>query len=280
VSLPAEGVEKTAIIDGTRIHFFEAGKGPCLMLLHGGGPGASGLSNFAQNVPALARHFRVIVPDQPGYGRSDKVIPPAGEARSSFGARLLTGLLGQLGVDRTHLLGNSLGGRTALVMALTQPKSVERMILMGPGGGSFPVLTPEPTEGMKVLQSFYAPPGPTLARMQALVGVMMFDPTKAPPGLAEARFEAAMAPDSKDFFQHYFTVPGVREPELWRDLEKIQHKILLVWGRDDRVLPLEGAFFMMKRLPDARLHVFPRCGHWAQLEWQAEFDRLAVDFLS
>jgi pimeloyl-ACP methyl ester carboxylesterase len=68
--------------------------------------------------------------------------------------------------------------------------------------------------------------------------------------------------------------------ELWREVHNIQHKTLLTWGRDDRVLPLDGAFFMLKRMPDARLHVFPRCGHWAQLEHREEFNQLAVTFLS
>ena len=268
-----------AVVEGTTVHYHDVGKGPVLMLLHGGGPGASGWSNFSQNIPGLAERFRLIVVDQPGYGQSDKVIPPEGEARSMFGARLLLGLLDQLGIDKAHLAGNSLGGRTALVMALQAPERVERLVLMGPGGGSLSLLSPEPSEGMKVLQDFYKAPGPSVERMQAIVQVMMFDASKAPAGLAEARFKAATAPGVAQFYEHYFTIPGVREPELWRELEKIQQPTLIVWGRDDRVLPLDGAFIMLKRMPNARLHVFPRCGHWAQLEWQSEFDQLAIAFL-
>ena len=266
-------------IDGVGLHYFDAGTGPAVMLLHGGGPGASGLSNFRQNVAALSRRFRLIIPDQPGYGRSAKVIPPAGEARSVYAARLLIGLLDHLGLERAHVIGNSLGGRTALVMALTCPARIDRLVLMGPGGGSLPLFAPDPSEGMKVLQNFYSPPGPSLARMQELVDVMMFDSSKAPAGLAEARYQAAMTPDTREFFQHYFTVKGAREPELWRDLERVTHRTLLIWGRDDRVIPVDGAFVMMKRMPDARLHVFPRCGHWTQLECQEEFDRLVTEFL-
>jgi pimeloyl-ACP methyl ester carboxylesterase len=269
----------SAIIDGTTINYHDIGEGPVVMLMHGGGPGASGWSNFSQNVPALSKHFRVLVVDQPGYGKSDKVIPPEGEARSQFGARVLLGLLTDLGVDKAHLIGNSLGGRTALTMALNAPERVNRLLLMGPGGGSLSLFGPEPSEGMKVLHNFYKAPGPSVERMQALVNVMMYDPSRAPPGLAEARFAAATAPDVAQFYEHYFTVPGAREPELWRELEKVAHRTLIVWGRDDRVLPMDGAFILLKRMPDARLHVFPRCGHWAQVEWQEEFDRLAIDFL-
>ena len=79
---------------------------------------------------------------------------------------------------------------------------------------------------------------------------------------------------------------GAEHPEFilnrapWRDAHRILHKTLLVWGRDDRVLPLDGAFFLLKRMPDVQLHVFSRCGHWAQLEHCDEFNRLAVDFLT
>jgi pimeloyl-ACP methyl ester carboxylesterase len=68
--------------------------------------------------------------------------------------------------------------------------------------------------------------------------------------------------------------------ELWRDVHRIEHRTLITWGRDDRVLPLDGALYMLTYMPDARLHVFPNCGHWAQLEHAAEFNRLAIDFLA
>src|SRR5262249_37848747 len=152
--------------------------------------GASGWSNFSQNVEALSRHFRLLIVDQPGYGKSQKTLPPNGEARSVFGARLSLGLLDRLEIDRVHLIGNSLGGRTALVMALKAPERIGKLVLMGPGGGSLSLFTPEPSEGMKVLKDFYAPPGPTIERMEALVRVMMFDASRAPAGLTESRFAA------------------------------------------------------------------------------------------
>ena len=64
-----------------------------------------------------------------------------------------------------------------------------------------------------------------------------------------------------------------------RELDRIPHKTLMIWGRDDRTLPLDGALLALQQLPNAQLHVFSRCAHWAQLEHQAAFDRLALDFL-
>jgi pimeloyl-ACP methyl ester carboxylesterase len=73
--------------------------------------------------------------------------------------------------------------------------------------------------------------------------------------------------------------PGRIEP-IWREFDKITHPTLLIWGRDDRVVPLDGALFMMHRMKNAQLHVFPQCGHWAMVERTAEFNSLCVDFLA
>ncbi len=287
--ITSESTSRFVEVDEHRIHLHDTGARtaqgaarPPLVLLHGGGPGASGWSNFGQNVAGLAEHFRVLVLDQPGYGRSDKPIVEDGVW--TFNAYILNGILDTLDIPVVHLLGNSLGGGTSLRMALDYPSRVDRMILMGPAGGALNMFSPDPSEGLKVLFDFYAPPGPSLEKMQHLINVMTYAPQNAPAGLLEQRYADATAPDAIDYVTRLFGTFGARgagvPEELWREVDTIQHKTLLTWGRDDRVLPLDAAFFMLKRMPDARLHVFPRCGHWAQLEHQAEFDALAVSFLT
>ncbi|GAA3238779.1 alpha/beta fold hydrolase [Pseudonocardia petroleophila] len=284
--ITAESTSRFVQVDEHRIHLHDTGtrteraaNRPPLVLLHGGGPGASGWSNFSQNVAGLAEEFRVLVLDQPGYGRSDK--PVVQDGVWTFNAYILNVLLDALDIPRVHLLGNSLGGGTALRAALDYPNRVDRMVLMGPAGGTLPVLSPEPSEGLKTLFDFYAPPGPSIEKMQRLIEVMTYAPRDVPPGLLEQRYAAATEPDAVDYATRLFTTFGTGVPEeLWRDVHRIPHTTLLTWGRDDRVLPLDGAFFMLRRMPDARLHVFPRCGHWAQLEHQAEFDALTITFLT
>jgi pimeloyl-ACP methyl ester carboxylesterase len=155
---------------------------------------------------------------------------------------------------------------------------------MGPAGGALNIFSSDPSEGLKVLFSFYAAPGPSIERMQDLINVMMFESRTVPDHLLQERFAAATAPDAVDYairlYQAFGPDGDALPEELWRDAEKVLHKTLLVWGRDDRVLPLDGAFFLLKRMPDAQLHVFSRCGHWAQLEHLDEFNRLTVDFLT
>ncbi|MFK7899046.1 MAG: alpha/beta hydrolase, partial [Myxococcota bacterium] len=73
---------------------------------------------------------------------------------------------------------------------------------------------------------------------------------------------------------------GRLKAELWRDVHKIKHRTLITWGREDRVLPLEGGLFAFRQMENASLHVLPRCGHWAQVEHAREFERLSIDFLT
>jgi|UPI0004103B1E pimeloyl-ACP methyl ester carboxylesterase len=288
-NLTADETSRFADLEDLRIHYHDTGARtaaaearPPLVLLHGGGPGASGWSNFSQNVAGLSQHFRVLVVDQPGYGKSDK--PVVKDGVWTFNARVLDQLLESLDIPQVHLVGNSLGGGTSLKLALDFPDRVDRLVLMGPAGGALNIFSADPSEGLKVLFSFYAPPGPSIDRMKHLIEIMSYEPKTVPPEVLQDRFASATTPEAMDYATRLYQAfgpdgDGLPE-ELWRDVHRIQHKTLLVWGRDDRVLPLDGAFFLLKRMPDARLHVFPRCGHWAQLEHRDEFNRLTVSFLA
>ena len=282
-TLTYESTSRTTQAGDIRLHYHEAGGGEPLVLLHGGGPGASAWSNFKQNLEPLARTFRVLMVDQPGYGRSDKPFVRGG--MWEFYARAVRDLLDELGLERVHLVGNSLGGGTVLKFALDYPDRAGRLVLMGPAGGTLPLTSPSPSEGLKVLFSFYAPPGPSRERMQAIINTMMFDPSGVGPELLEERYQAALDPEAQEMARRVFEAvqsgePAMQAEELWRDVHRISHRTLIVWGRDDRVLPLDGALYMLKYMPDARLHVFPNCGHWAQLEHAEEFNLLAEQFLS
>ena len=108
-----------------------------VVLLHGGGPGASSWSNFGRNIAVLAKHFHVLAVDQPGYGHSDKHTEH--EQYNRYSATALLNLFDHLGIERAALVGNSLGGGTAVRFALDNADRAGRLVLMGPGG-----LTREP----------------------------------------------------------------------------------------------------------------------------------------
>lgn len=268
--------------DDLRLHYHEAGVGndTTIVLLHGGGPGASSWSNFARNIPVLAQRFHVLAVDQPGYGRSDK--PTEHPQYFVHSSSALKDLLDTLGItDRVHLLGNSLGGGAAVRFALDHPERAGRLVLMGPGGLSVNLFAPDPTEGVKNLGRFSYEP--TRENLEAFLRIMVFDQSLITPELVEERFASASTPESlaaAKAMGKSFSSAEFEKGMLWRDAYKLRQRVLLIWGREDRVNPLDGALVALKMIPRAQLHVFGGCGHWAQLEKFDEFNRLTVDFLT
>lgn len=263
------------------LHYHEEGQGFPVVFLHGGGPGASGLSNFGRNVSVFAKQFRAIVVDQPGFGKS--AVSETDGHYFTIAADAVRTLLDELGVEKAHLVGNSLGGGTAMRFALRHPDRAARLVLMGPGGLSLNVFSPDPTEGVKRLYEFAAPPGPSKEKLAAFLRTLVFDPGLVTDELVEERFAAASSPSALAAMWAMgktFTNPATAEDGmLWREAHRLRHETLLIWGREDRVNPLDGALVAIKLLKRSQLHVFGGCGHWAQLEKFDEFNRLAIDFL-
>ncbi|MET9289926.1 4,5:9,10-diseco-3-hydroxy-5,9,17-trioxoandrosta-1(10),2-diene-4-oate hydrolase [Nocardia beijingensis] len=281
--LTAESTSRYAQVrPDLRLHYHEAGvgNGPTIVLLHGGGPGASSWSNFARNIPVLAEHFHVLAVDQPGYGRSDK--PTEHPQYFVHSASALKDLLDHLEITtRVHLLGNSLGGGAAVRFALDYPDRAGTLILMGPGGLSTNLFAPDPTEGVKLLSKFNYEP--TRENLEAFLRIMVFDQSLVTDELIDERFASASTPEALAATRAMgksFASADFEKGMLWRDAYKLRQPVLLIWGREDRVNPLDGALVATKLIPRAQLHVFGGCGHWAQLEKFHEFNRLAIDFLA
>ncbi|MFE9322470.1 alpha/beta fold hydrolase [Nocardia sp. NPDC052278] len=261
----------------------EAGSGPVLVMLHGGGPGASGVSNYHQNLAALATRFRVILPDQPGFGGSYRPDEAALDARSitQITVDALFQTLDSLGIDRFNLLGNSLGGAAAIAMAQSQPERISGLVLMAPGGGWLP-FGPTPTEGQKEMFRYYNSGGPSEKKMANFIRAMVFDHKQFGAEVIKARYEASLDDSHIEFYHRYNAAFANRHgmDPLWRELHKIKAPTLLLWGRDDRTITLDGAQIMLKNIRNVQLHVFGNCGHWVQLERAREFERLVGDFLA
>lgn len=272
----AEG--RFATISGVNIHYHDEGQGPVLVMLQGSGPGATGWSNYSRNIAHFAKTHRVICPDLPGFGKSD--MKPVDSPIPGWWAEVIIGLLDTLGIDKADFIGNSMGGMITLKIALEKPERINRMVLMGPGGGS-PASSVFPTEGIKTLVGFYDGPGPSLERLRSFTSQMVFDPGMLTDELLQERFEAAM--DPRIVAQPPMRPgPGGMPEELWRDarLTRLPHETLILWGREDRVMPLDAGFTLMKQIPRARFLVMPQCGHWVQWEHADEFNRIVEGFLA
>src|SRR5580693_5630993 len=169
--------EQTVNVAGKPIFVAEAGNGLPVVMLHGGGPGAAGVSNYSRNIDSLAEHFRVIVPDLPGYGRSSKGV----DGSDPFGylADTIRALLDALGIDRASLVGNSYGGACALRLALDTPERVDKLVLMGPGGiGTTRAL---PTAGLNSLLSYSGGGGPSREKLETFIrNYLVYDGASVP----------------------------------------------------------------------------------------------------
>ena len=276
-AITEKGSERFVNAGPVRIRYHEAGQGQPLLLLHGGGPGASGWSNYNRNIEFFARHYRVLVPDFPGFGGSDKVVPH--DKLFGYFAGVIRDFLDALEIPAAHMVGNSLGGGTVIKLALDHPQRLLKGVLMGSGGG-MPVFSTMPSEGVRHLVGYYEGSGPSLEKLRSFIDVMLYDGSAVTDELLNQRYQASLDPD-------VVRDPPIRRrngkmplEDLWREhLTQLEHELLLVWGREDRVVPFDSALILFKQLKRARLHVFPQCGHWVQWEKAAEFNALVTEFL-
>ena len=271
MTTPTEPTWRDIDAGGVRLHVGEMGAGPAVLLLHGGGPGANGWSNFSANAPALAEHVRVIIPDLPGFGRSDPFVFT--EPRPIGTARVLVALLDALSIQRAHIVGNSAGGSAAIEIAIEWPARIDRLVLIGTGNAGPSIFSPLPTEGDKYLGP--AMRDPTPERMRQLLEIMVYDASLVTDELVASRVASASDPAQRDARRKSVRKAG--EPRA--ELERISAPTLLVWGRDDRFNPYDIGIAALGAIADARLHIFNRCGHWAQIEHADEFNRLVLAHL-
>lgn len=273
--------QRTIRVDRRDIFVTETGAGAPVVLLHGGGPGASGVSNYVRNIDPLAQRFRVIVPDMPGYGQSTKGV----DRSDPFGdqAIFVRGLLDELELERAHIVGNSFGGAAALRLALDRPDRVDRLVLMGPGGiGTSKGL---PTAGLNALLNYYTGDGPTRKKLEGFIRqYLVFDGESVPAELIDARYEASIDPE-------VVASPPLRRPPglgAMRRMDLLRHKrikrittpTLVLWGKQDLVNRSVGGVKLAREMQRCDLYLVAQTGHWVQWERADLFNRLTIDFLS
>ncbi|HEX8091495.1 MAG TPA: alpha/beta hydrolase [Blastocatellia bacterium] len=263
---PPGATDKFATIYGAKIHYLEAGSGPAVILLHGLG---GDVSNWFATIGPLSEKYRVIVPDQIGFGRSDK---PMINYRVGTLVDFLDALYKELKIERATLVGNSLGGWTAAAYALAHPDKVERLVLVDAAGFALTGdvnpralngLSPSTLEGSKQLlaQIFY---NKQMFGSDAAAGLMLTRRMMAGDGYTIQRFIDSI-------------VNG--EDVLDKRLSAIKQPTLIIWGREDLLTPLAMGERFKKEINGSELLVIEKCGHVPQLEKSVEFNAALMKFI-
>jgi pimeloyl-ACP methyl ester carboxylesterase len=266
-------IGKSIHASGVLTNYHEAGSGTPVILIHGSGPGVSAYTNWRLAIPYLGERLHVFAYDQLGFGYT--ALP----AKNVYGLEIWTdhlfSFMDAVGVTRAHLIGNSMGAAVALAAAVTHPERVNKLVLMGPMGVSFPI-----SEGLDAVWGYT----PTIANMKHLIDIFAYDRKLVTDALAEQRYKASIRPGMQEAFSSMFPEPrqsGVEALAAYEDrLSTVQARTLMFHGREDRVIPIVASQKLLNILPDVQLHVFSRCGHWTMIEHAAAFNRLARDFFT
>lgn len=239
---------------------------PAVLLLHGAGPGANAAANWLHLMPDLAENFYVIAPDLIGFGQSVIPDPFPNNIMAWIGTRVeqILGLMDTLGIEQSHIVGNSMGGALTLQLLSEAPERFLKVALMGSIGAPGP-RTPE----LIRLLSFYSDPRP--ARYREMMHSFAFDAEKfeGMDRIIEMRFKIATDPEIRATAEKMIESMKVGMESLNMPpsiLAKLPHEVLIFHGRQDRIVPLDTSLYLIEHLKHAELYVLDRSGHWAQLE--------------
>jgi pimeloyl-ACP methyl ester carboxylesterase len=263
---------------GATANYVEMGEGPPLVLVHG----LSGVwQNWLENIPHFARNHRVVAVDLPGFGASPM---PSWELSIPAYGRFLRDFCERLGIGRCSLVGNSMGGFIATEVAITEPGRVDDLVLVSAAGITWARARREPAVMMARMGRAAAP---ALLKLQTS--------SMRRPRLRKAAFQGVFYDPHglrREMLWENF-VPAMQSPGYYdamsnlfgydiRDrLEEIGVPTLIVWGRNDRVVPVPAALSYKKRIGDnAELVIFDQCGHVPQIERPVRFNRVVERFLA
>lgn len=260
---------KQVEVFGQKINYVEAGTGPAVILLHGLG---GDLSNWAFTTPVLAKSFHVFVPDQIGFGASDK---PMIDYRVGTLVDFLDGFYKKLGITKATVVGNSLGGWTALAFTLAHPEKVDRLVLVDAAGYS---LAKAGMQANRELLSVLNPS--TVQGEKMLMKTILANPAMATDAFAENAFAAHMRKNDGYTIDRFLESALRNEDVLDGKLGAIKAPALVVWGREDHLIPLAVGQMMATDIAGAQAVTLDGCGHVPQIECAAPFNTALLKFLS
>lgn len=254
-------------------------KGTPVVLVHGLG---GSIENWVKNIDPLARSHRVYAPDLKGFGRTDKT--PLLRDLDEL-VQFIGDFMQVMHIEKASLVGNSLGGGLVLQFAVNFPQKVAKLVLVDNAG-----------MGRAVIVNFKVVSIPIIGELlsktskKGTAGLwrkIVFDPSLVTDELVEQTYQLAILPGASKALlaalRAGISFRGQRASltrPLLESAAKLSVPTLVVWGQQDRIIPVAHAQIAVKTIPGARLQLFDRCGHMPQLEHPDEFNNLVLEFLA
>ena len=254
-------------------NYHDVGSGEPIMFIHGSGPGVSAFANWRLCMPELAKKFRVIAPDMVGFGFSDR--PEGIRYGMDVWVKQTIDLMDALNLEKVNLVGNSFGGALAIALAIKYPERFDKVVLMGAMGVEFDI-----TDGLDQAWGYT----PSLENMKSLLDTFAYSRVLVTDELAKLRYDASIRPGFQESFGSMFPEPRqdsvVEMASDEEEIKNIKNSVLIIHGRDDKVIPFENSIRLHSMIEKSQLHSFGECGHWSQIEHNERFNKLLFDFFS
>jgi pimeloyl-ACP methyl ester carboxylesterase len=266
-------------VGGIRTRYRIAGSGePAILLIHGLGVS---LEAWECNLDALARGHRAVALDVVGFGKTDK---PVHQVTRDYFADFIAGFMDAIGVSNVVLVGNSMGGMIAIMTALKYPDRVAGLVLVNSAGFGRELAWWLRLRSTLPLTEIVRP---SMRLYRNAVRQLVCDPRVVNDELIRVFLEMAREPGAADASRRVLKSGvdwrGVKPMVLDQVREAaraIRAPTLIIWGNQDRVLPVEHARTAQQQMPHARLHLFDQCGHVPMIEKADEFNQLVSEFIS
>jgi pimeloyl-ACP methyl ester carboxylesterase len=259
---------------GLKTFYIKAGAGNRnpLVLCHGGSPGTCSSVNWKPNIePLAAAGFTVYAFDQPGFGLTENPKDYSLDFRFAHARAFIDAM----GLERYHVMGNSMGAYLAARLALEDARA-QRLVLIS-SNTLAPKGSPESQAKSKKHAEELRAYTPSIENMLKMTRNTLNHQELVTEELVRERYEMSTG---KNYDAQLARVNAARSKPLEDELAILKAKTLILWGRNDQGTSLEQALLLFQKIPGAELHIFDQCAHWVQWDQAARFNRLVPDFLS
>ncbi len=267
-------------VGGIKTRYWQMGEsGPPVVLVHGIG---ASVEYWVRNMAALAQHYRVYAVDMVGFGRTDK--PKGYDYHLENVADFMAHFLDAVGLDRVHWVANSMGGLIVLVTTARHPTRTRSLALVDSAGFGRQVTWLFRLMSLPIVGEILANSG--RPGFSVIVRELFSDPTQVADVWVDALVDIARQPGQMQAFltilRSGINIFGVKR-EILKTLPKVIDLLdtptLVIWGRQDHILPFEQGLNALDRLPGAQLHVWDGAGHLPMLEKAPSFNRVILSWL-